>query len=372
MKNQNHIYEIALTLVKGIGPVISRQLIEILDDLSFLFIENKRKIELKTGLPRKIIAEIHNPDILKRAEKELLFMEKKQIKPIFVTSPDYPQRLKDCPDAPILLYSIGNMNLNASKSISIVGTRNATSYGKEITRNLLKEIRKIFPDTLIISGLAYGIDIEAHKAAVDCNLQTVAVLAHGLDRIYPFEHRKIAEKMMESGGLLTDYLSETNPDRQNFVKRNRIVAGMADCTIVVESAKKGGALITARIASSYHKDVFCFPGKITDTYSAGCNALIRDREAALVTSGEDVFREMNWTSDPKETMREKVIQQDLFLNLSPEEQAITEQISRVGNIQLNQLSIKLNIPVHQLSVMLFELEMSGIICCKPGGLYSIR
>lgn len=368
--NRNLIYEIALTLVKGIGPVISKQLLESLNDISLLFTEKKQVLQRIPGLSRKVINEIQNPDILIRAEKELEFIEQTKCRTLFFTSPDYPSRLKDCPDAPVMLYFLGNTDLNAKRIISVVGTRNASAYGREMVGKLLSGVKESFPETLIVSGLAYGIDIAAHKAALKDGLDTVGILAHGIDRIYPCEHRKIAIEMLKAGGLLTEYMSGTNPDRPNFVKRNRIVAGMSDCTIIVESAEKGGAIITGRIASSYHRDLFVFPGKVTDKYSQGCNLLLKNREASLITSAQDLFREMNWENDSGKKAG-KAIQQTIFHQLSSEEKTVVDALS-AGSLQLNQLSIKLNVPVSNLSVILFELEMSGVIICKPGGLYALR
>jgi len=370
MCNQDLIYQIGITLVKGIGNITAKQIIENLDNVVLLFTEKKHVLEKISGLSRRIINEIHSPDVLKRAEKEIRFIERSHIEPLFITDPAYPNRLKECVDAPVMLYFRGNTDLNAGKIISIVGTRNATTYGKEITDQLVHDIRKIFPESLIVSGLAYGIDIAAHRAALRENVATVGILAHGLDRIYPLVHRSAAVEMINAGGLLTDFISETNPDRQNFVKRNRIVAGIADCTIVVESAKKGGALITANIADSYNRDVFSFPGKTCDKYSEGCNWLIKSKKAALITSADDVFREMNW-SDPLPTVQKQTIQRDLFPELNPEEQKIIEILAKAGSMQLNLLAIEMDLPVSRLSVILFELEMNGMVRCKPGGMYGL-
>lgn len=368
--DQNLLYQIGITLVKGIGNITAKQIIESLGDASLLFTEKKHALEKIYGLPRRIINEIHRPEVLKRAEKEIRFIEKKCILPLFITDSGYPQRLKECVDSPAMLYFRGNTALNAEKIISIVGTRNATIYGRETTEKLLCDIRENFPEVLVVSGLAYGIDIIAHRAALRENLATVGVLAHGLDRIYPAEHRNVAVEMIRTGGLLTDFISETNPDRQNFVKRNRIIAGISDCTVVIESAQKGGALITATIADSYNRDIFAFPGKIDDKYSEGCNFLIKNKQASLITSAEDIFREMNWSNQPK-VCKPQVVQQKLFPELNSEEQSVVTILSKAGNIQLNLLAIELNIPVSRLSVILFELEMNGILRCKPGGMYSL-
>jgi DNA processing protein len=370
MFNQDLIYQIGITLIKGIGNITAKQIIESLDNVALLFTEKKHVLERISGLSRRIINEIHHPEVLKRAEKEIRFIEKSHITPLFITEPVYPNRLKECVDAPVMLYFRGNTDLNAGKIISIVGTRNAMAYGKEITDRLVHDIREVFPESLIVSGLAYGIDIAAHRAALRENIATVGILAHGLDRIYPSVHRNAAAEMLKAGGLLTDFISETNPDRQNFIKRNRIVAGMSDCTVVIESAAKGGALITASIADSYNRDLFSFPGRIYDKYSEGCNSLIKSKKAALITSADDLFREMNWNNTP-EKEKPQAVQRILFPELNPEEQKVMEVLSKAGSMQLNLLAIEIDLPVSRLSVILFELEMNGLVRCKPGGMYSL-
>jgi DNA processing protein len=370
MTDRNLIYQIGITLVKGIGNIIAGQIIDNLDDISLIFTEKKHLLERIPGLSRRIIDEIHKPEVLKRAEQEILFIEKNKINPLFITDSAYPKRLRECIDSPVVLYYRGNADLNVAKIVSVVGTRNASVYGRDMTDRLLHDIKEKFPDVLIVSGLAYGIDIIAHRAALRENLATVGVLAHGLDRIYPAAHRSTAVEMLNNGGLLTDFMSETNPDRQNFVKRNRIIAGIADCTIVVESAEKGGALITANIADSYNRDLFAYPGKAGDRYSEGCNSLIKFRKAALVTSAQDVFREMNWDVYAQTTVRQ-VVQRNLFIDLNPEEKSVTGLLSKAENMQLNVLAIELNWPVSKLSGVLFELEMKGVVRCKPGGVYAL-
>ncbi|MDR3338893.1 MAG: DNA-processing protein DprA [Candidatus Symbiothrix sp.] len=370
MTDQDLIYRIGITLIKGIGNITAKQIMETLGDVSLLFTEKKHLLERIPGLSRRIISEIHQPEVLQRAEKEVRFLEKSKNKALFITDPAYPQRLKECIDAPVMLYFRGNANLNGEKIIGIVGTRNATSYGREVGEQLIRDIREKFPDTLIVSGLAYGIDIISHRAALKEGLPTVGVLAHGLDRIYPAVHRNTAVEMLENGGLLTDFMSETIPDRRNFVKRNRIIAGIPDCIVVIESAGKGGALITAGIADSYNKDIFTFPGRTGDKYSEGCNTLVKYKKAALITSADDIFREMNWT-DALQLPAAQTIQRSFFLELSPEEQKVTDILSKAGNMQLNSLAIEIDLPVSKLSILLFELELKGVVRCRPGGMYSM-
>jgi DNA processing protein len=367
MNDQDLLYQIGLTLVKGIGNITAKQVVDALGDVSVLFKEKAHLLERIPGISRKIIAEIHHPDVLQRAEKEVLFIEKNKIIPLFIKNKNYPDRFRECVDAPVLLYFRGTADLNTAKIISLVGTRNASNYGKEVTENIVRDIAKTYPGTLIVSGLAYGIDICSHKAALKNTLPTVGVLAHGLDRIYPPTHRNIAVEMLANGGLLTDFMSETNPDRQNFVKRNRIVAGIADCTVVIESAEKGGALITANIADSYNKDVFAVPGKVSDPYSSGCNTLIKYKKAALISCADDIFREMCWNEE--KAGKKPAFQPMLFLDLTPDEQTVMDLLSQTGDRQLNALVIELNMPVSRLAPLLFELEMKGALRCMPGGIY---
>jgi len=369
MQNQNLIYQIGITLVKGIGNIIAKQILENLGEPELLFKEKSRILERIPGISARVVQEIKNPAVLKRAEKEIAFIEKNKIQALFITETNYPQRIKEYVDSPVMLYYKGNADLNAPKIISIVGTRHATPYGKEVTQTILKDFAAVYPDILVISGLAYGIDITAHRAALRENLPTVGVLAHGLDRIYPYQHRPTAVEMLNKGGLLTDFISETNPDRQNFVKRNRIVAGISDCTIVVESAIKGGALITANIANSYNKDIFAAPGKNNDLYSQGCNKLIKERKAALVENAKDIMKEMCW--DKMQEEKPQVVQRTIFCELSHEEQAVMDILSKTESMHLNILAIELNMPVSKLSVTLFDMEMNGIVRSMPGGMYKI-
>jgi DNA processing protein len=370
MTNPDLIYQIGITLVRGIGNIIGKQVIDALGgDVSLLFREKKRLLEKIPGISRRILEDVNNPEVLKRAEKEILFIEKHRIRPLFIAGEDYPLRLRECVDSPVMLYYRGEANLNAEKIISIVGTRSATAYGREITDRLVREISETFPETLIVSGLALGIDVCAHRASLKDDMATVGVLAHGLDRIYPPSHTNVAKEMLKRGGLITDFISETTPDRQNFVKRNRIIAGLADCTVVVESAAKGGALITANIADSYNRDVFAFPGRVGDKCSEGCNLLLRHRKAALITSAADIFEEMNWTAKSENAKKE--VQRTILLDLKPDEQQIVDLLAKAENMQLNVLAIELNWPVSKLSSTLFELEMNGTVRCKPGGMYSL-
>jgi DNA processing protein len=269
------------------------------------------------------------------------------------------------------LFYRGNARLDALRVISIVGTRHATAYGEDLCNSFVRDLKELCPDVLIVSGLAYGIDIHAHRAALQHGFPTVGVLAHGLDRIYPAAHRKTAIAMMDQGGLLTEFMSGTNPDRQNFVKRNRIVAGMSDATIIVESAAKGGALITAELAESYHRDCFAFPGKTTDIYSAGCNKLIRNNRAALLLSAEDFVETMGWSTSTGKAAP-KAIQRELFPDLNEEESKVVDILQQCSEgMQVNQLVVEADIPINRMSALLFELEMKGVVRALAGGVYRL-
>lgn len=306
--------------------------------------------------------------MMRRAERELEFVDRNNLQIHFFTDRSYPQRLTQCIDAPLLLYVKGNTDLNREKTISIVGTRNATRYGEEYCREFIKEISVKLPDILIISGLAYGVDICAHRAALHNGLPTVAVLGHGLDRIYPSLHRQTAVEMLKTGALLTEFPSETNPDRHNFVKRNRIVAGMADAVIVVESGVKGGSLTTADIANSYFREVFALPGRIHDKMSTGCNQLISDNQAVLLRGSEHFISHMGWEQESEPALP---VQKELFQELSGDEEKVFNSLSLRGAMQVNTLAIELNIPVTELFLTLLGMEMKNIVKSLPGGMYQL-
>lgn len=301
-----------------------------------------------------------------RAELEISFIEKYKIKTLFITDKEYPSRLKNCVDAPILLYFKGETNFNTSKVISVVGTRNATEYGKEICRQLIADLAVHKP--LVVSGLAYGIDSAVHKECVRNSIQTVGILGHGLDRIYPAAHRSLAQSMLECGGLLTEFPSSTNPDRENFPKRNRIIAGLADATIVVEASIKGGALITAELANSYNRDVFAYPGRINEEYSTGCNFLIKTNRANLITKVADLEYLLNWSDVKTEHSRPQL---SLMLNLSADEQKIADILSEKGSIAIDELAIQSRMAQSKLAVTILGMEMQGIIASMPGKVYKL-
>lgn len=312
------------------------------------------------------------PSALTRAEEEAAYCEEKGIEVLTFNADNYPQRMRECVDAPLLLYYKGTANLNARRTINIIGTRHCTTYGQELIRVFTRELKALCPDVLIFSGLAYGVDIYAHREALTNQLDTVGVLAHGLDTLYPRSHYDTARQMTRQGGLLTEYTTRTQPKAQNFVQRNRIVAGCSDATVLVESASKGGGLITCSIARSYARDVFAFPGTIGAPYSEGCNNLIRDNNAGLITSANDFVKAMGWDEDVKlAKAQRKGIERTLFPELSADEQIIVGVLKRNNDLQLNLLSAQTGLPISQLTALLFELEMKGIVRTMAGGSYHL-
>lgn len=364
---------IALTMLKPqMSPLQLMQLYQEAGSTTAI-VENRHNIEnvIPEASPhlKQILSGIDNALVL--AEQELKFCEAHSMKALHIGSEDYPQRLTQCEDAPLVLYYCGNANLNPSKVINIIGTRQCSVYGQDIIRHFIEDLKALFPDVLIVSGLAYGVDIQAHRNALNVGMNTVGVLAHGLDTIYPALHRETAKKMTVQGGLLTEFPKGTRPEKRNFVQRNRIVAGMSDATILVESAEKGGGLITCDIAMSYSRDVFAFPGPINAPYSAGCNNLIRKQGAQLITSAEDFITDMGWEKDlALEKARNNGIERQLFPELSPEEEIIVNALKE-GDLHVNEIAIRTNLPIGTINSTLFMLEMNGVILSMAGGSYHL-
>lgn len=367
---EEQLYSIALTLISGIGHIGAKRLVTEAGSAEYIFRHRK---ELAASLPDinpRVIDALDCPQAIARAQQELDFLRKNNIRCLPFIDENYPSRLRECEDAPVVLYFKGNADLNSLHIINMVGTRHATDYGTQLCASFLRDLKELCPDVLVVSGLAYGIDIHAHREALANHLPTIGVLAHGLDRIYPYVHRKTAIDMLENGGLLTEFMTGTNPDRHNFVSRNRIVAGMCDATIVVESAEKGGSLITAELAEGYHRDCFAFPGRVTDEYSKGCNQLIRDNKASLLLSAQDFVPAMGWETASLST-KPTIIQRSLFLDLSEDEQKVVHILEKHGNLQINTLVVEADIPVQKMSALLFELEMKGVIRVLAGGMYQL-
>lgn len=360
---------LALSKVQATQLAVMHSLIEEVGSAKEL-IENAGNIkDIVPEAGSRLCELLNDESLIVNAEKEIEFIEKNDIRLICKGDKDYPYRLAECNDAPLVLHGMGNADLNAKHIVSIVGTRHASEYGKSVCENFVADLAKFVPGTLIVSGLAYGIDVCAHRAALKAGLPTVGVLAHGLDRIYPTAHRSTAKSMIENGGLLTEFMSGTNPFPQNFVQRNRIVAGMADATVVIESASKGGSLITASLATGYDRDCFAFPGRINDQYSQGCNELVSRNRAALITSAYDFVEAMNWEVATKKKSAED-LQTELFPDMSPEETAVMTALRENSDgLQVNQMVVQLNTPINKLLPLLFEMEMKGYIKAVAGGCY---
>lgn len=373
MNEQEVYYAIAFTRMTGFNFQTALHLYQTLGSAQAVY-EHRHDIrDLLPDSTDRLVAALQDWNVaLSRAAQEMEFIQKHHIRPLLLGDEAYPQRLAECPDAPILLYYMGSADLNQQRIINIVGTRHCTTYGQDLVCRFIADLRQMCPQVLIVSGLAYGIDVCAHRQALANGYETLGVLAHGLDDLYPSHHRDTARQMLQQGGLLTEYMSESRADKINFVKRNRIVAGICDATILVESAAKGGGLITAGIAMDYNRAVFAFPGAVGAPYSEGCNQLIRDNGAALITCADDFVKAMGWHADAQlRQAKADGIERMLFPNLSDDEQQIVKILDEMGDLQLNQLSVKTNIPIGKLNALLFQLEMKGVVRPLAGGTYHL-
>lgn len=360
------IHKIGLTLINGVGHVHAKNLLGHFGSAEAIFKARKGQLMEVSGIGPIISDLILNTSALKDAEKYLIFIRKHNVQVLFYNDKAYPQRLKYCHDAPVLLYYKGTIDLNHSRVISIVGTRKASVYGRQLCRQLAETLAPY--GVVIVSGLAYGIDIAAHKESLQFNIPTVGVMAHGLDRIYPPLHKPIAQKMLLNGGLLTEFIPGTIPDKENFPKRNRIIAGLADAVVVVEAAGKGGALITADIANSYDRDVFAFPGRIGDPYSEGCNFLIKTHRAGLINHAKDILYYLGWDDKLPEQLE---LKSKLSTNLSKEEQKIVELLND-ASLSVDNLIIGSGFNQSKLAMHLLSLEMQGIVTALPGKIYKLN
>lgn len=358
-------HKIALGLIPRIGDINARKLVSHFGNVEAIFHEPYRNLIRIPGIGSEIAKYISDRSYLDTAEKEAEYVTKNNIRTYFYLDNDYPFRLRQCDDSPVVFFFKGNCNLDSSKILSIVGTRNATQRGRELCEKIIEGLAPGHPDLVIASGLAYGIDICSHKAALANNLQTIGVLAHGFKTIYPAIHASTAKSMITKGGLITDFLSDALPERNNFLKRNRIIAGLSDATLVVESGVKGGALVTADIANSYNRDVFAVPGRPDDQWSAGCNSLIRSNKAFLAESSDDIEYFLNW----KPEKSKPAIQRTLFSDLDRTEKTIFELLSRQGEQTIDTICRSLDIPVYKLSALLLQMESKGLLKCSPGNLY---
>lgn len=360
------VHKIALTLIPGVGDVNARRLVSYCGGVEAVFKESRAALMKIPGIGEVTAGSVVNQDVLARAEKEILFIDKYGVKPLFYLDDDYPWRLKNCMDSPVMIYYKGTADLNARRIVGIVGTRRVTDYGRDVCRSLVEGLSAM--NVLVVSGLAFGVDTCAHKSSIDNGIETVGVLGHGLDKLYPPQNRPLAQRMVEQGGLLTEYMSGTNPDRENFPQRNRVIAGLCDALIVVESGLKGGSLITAGIAGSYNRDVFAVPGRVGDERSSGCNWLIRTNRAALIETASDLSYLMSWEDDSKKKLSG---QQDLFRPLLPDEQAVFDLLSASGDQPVDAIVSRLQMSPGKVAAALLGLEFSGTVECLPGKVYRL-
>jgi DNA processing protein len=362
--SNDFIYQISLTLIPNIGDIHAKALINHFGNAGAIFKAKKKELEEIEGIGSVRARSIKEFENFNLAEEEIAFIQKYKITALFITDKNYPQRLLNCYDSPVILYYKGNADLNSSKIVAIVGTRNNNEYGKSVCEKLVEDLAE--QNILIVSGLAFGIDSIAHKSALKNNLKTVAVLGHGLDRIYPTQNKSLAKQMIEQGGLLTDFRSKTNPDKQNFPKRNRIVAGISDAIIIIETGIKGGSLITAELGNGYNKDVFAIPGRTNDTKSEGCNYLIKNNKACLITSADDLLENMSWKEQKKPSAKK---QRELFIELTDDEKIIVNILQQQEQIHIDELYIKSGLSSSAVASALLTLEMQGVVNSLPGKIY---
>ncbi|WBX73710.1 DNA-processing protein DprA [Tenacibaculum pacificus] len=367
MNSEKLLAILRLQATKNVGDILAKKLITATGNVEQIFKEKASTLYKINGIGNHIIQQLLNTENLKKAEKEFDYIIKNNIQYSYFLDADYPQNLKNCIDAPILFFKDGNINLNSQKIISIVGTRKITTYGRDFCNQLITDLAVHNP--IIISGFAYGVDICAHKVAIENDLQTVGVLAHGLEMIYPNTHKKYCTEVTKNGGFITDFWHEEQPLRDNFLKRNRIVAGLSKATIVIESAGKGGSLVTADIANSYNRDVFAVPGRTYDTYSKGCNNLIKNNQAHLLNSADDIIKMLNW--DVTLSKNIATIQNQLFVTLNDSEQKIHDYLSKNGKQLFDVIAYKCEIPVYKLSSLVLEMELKGVIKPLPGKLFEV-
>ena len=366
LKKEKLLAVLRLQKSKAIGDIIAKKLIANVGDVEQIFKEKPTTLAKINGIGPHILSHLFDKDNLKRAEQELTYIVAEKIDYSYFLDDDYPINLQNCIDDPILFFKDGNIDLSNSNIISVVGTRNMSSYGRDFTNKLIEDLKEYNP--IIVSGFAYGVDICAHQAAVKNNLQTIAVLAHGFEHIYPKVHKKYINQVNKNGGFISEFWSEDKPLRENFLRRNRIVAGISKATIIIESAEKGGSLVTANIANSYDRDVFALPGRATDIYSKGCNNLIKNNNATLLTSSEDIVKMLNWDIEKKS---KKPIQKKLFIELNSNEEIIVNHLLKNGKQVIDTIALECNIPLFQLSSILLQMELKGILKPLPGKMFEM-
>ncbi|TDQ28701.1 DNA-processing protein DprA [Tenacibaculum caenipelagi] len=365
MNSEKLLAILRLQVTKNVGDILAKKLITTVGSVENVFKEKINTLHKINGIGTQTTQHLFDENNLKRAEEELNYIQQNNIAFSYFLNDDYPQHLKHCIDAPILIFKDGNLNLSNQKVISIVGTRNMSSYGRDFCNQLIENLKEYNP--IIVSGFAYGVDICAHKAAIKNNLQTIAVLAHGLDEVYPKTHKKYIHEVNNNGGFITEFWHNEQPMRENFLKRNRIVAGLSKATVIIESAEKGGSLVTADIANSYNRDVFALSGRVTDIYSKGCNNLIKNNQAHILTSAEDIVKMLNWDLQQAAVPKQK----ELFVELKPTEQKIYDYLQQNGKQLLDDIAINCELPIYQLSSILIQLELKGIVNPLPGKMFEV-
>ena len=363
MKDQDLLYLLALQRVEGVGDIMAKKLLNHCGSAETVFKTKTNQLAAIDGVGSTLLKNLKDVAVFEKAHKELEFIRANNINIAYFKDDNYPDKLKHCFDSPVLLFTSGNIDLKNRKIISIVGTRQITSYGTEFCKKLIEDLVPL--DPVIVSGFAYGVDIIAHQLAMENNLQTIGVVAHGLNQIYPKPHKRYVSKMEQNGGFMTEFWSSSNPDKENFVRRNRIVAGMSEATIVIESAEKGGSLITANMANDYNRDVFAIPGRTTDKYSAGCNNLIKTQKANMLTSAADLVYMLNWDIE-KEV---KPVQKQLFVSLDEDEQKIYDYLLKSGKELMDIIALQCDFPIYKISGILLNMELKGVIRPLPGKLF---
>ena len=363
MSEQELLHVLALQRIDGVGDIMAKKLLSHFGSAEAVLTAKISQLTAIDGVGAVLLKNFRDKSIFDKATTELEFIKSNHINVAYFQDENYPERLKHCIDGPLLLFTSGNINLQNRRIISIVGTRQITSYGTEFCRKLIEDLAPL--DPIIVSGFAYGVDIVAHQLALEYNLQTIGVVAHGLNQIYPKTHKKYVAKVEENGGFMTEFWSSSNPDKENFVRRNRIVAGMSEATIVIESADRGGSLITANMANDYNRDVFAVPGRVTDKYSQGCNNLIKTQKANVLTSVADLIYILNWDIQKDA----KPVQKQLFVTLDDDEQKVYDYLLKTGKELMDIIALRCDFPIYKISGMLLNMELKGVIRPLPGKLF---
>lgn len=363
MSEQELLHVLALQRIDGVGDIMAKKLLSHFGSAEAVLTAKISQLTAIDGVGAVLLKNFRDKSIFDKATTELEFIKSNHINVAYFQDENYPERLKHCIDGPLLLFTSGNINLQNRRIISIVGTRQITSYGTEFCRKLIEDLAPL--DPIIVSGFAYGVDIVAHQLALEYNLQTIGVVAHGLNQIYPKTHKKYVAKVEENGGFMTEFWSSSNPDKENFVRRNRIVAGMSEATIVIESADRGGSLITANMANDYNRDVFAVPGRVTDKYSQGCNNLIKTQKANVLTSAADLIYILNWDIQKDA----KPVQKQLFVTLDDDEQKVYDYLLKTGKELMDIIALRCDFPIYKISGMLLNMELKGVIRPLPGKLF---